>query len=102
MVNGERLLDSPSIPHDVAHVETCCKAVGKTGVQKAKLRYLLLELPVGHSRGVTVDDAKVGLGDFISRGVAVDGCRVEHKALACVVLLLCLVLLLCVLLLDVI
>jgi hypothetical protein len=102
MVNGERLLDSPSIPHDVAHVETCGKTVGKTGVQKAKLRYLVLELPVGYSHSVAVDNAKVELGDFLSRGVAVDVCYVEHKALACVVPLLCLVLLLCVLLLDVI
>jgi len=87
---------------DVAHVENCGKAVGRTGVQKAKLRYLVLELPVGHSRSVAVDDAKVGLGDFLSGGVAVNGCHVEHEALACVVPLLCLVLLLCILLLDVI
>ncbi len=96
------MLDSPSIPHDVAHVETCGKAVGKTGVHKTKLRYLVLELPVGYSRSVVVDDAKVGLGDFHSGGVAVNGCHIEHEALACVVPLLCLVLLLCVLLLDVI
>jgi hypothetical protein len=98
------LLDSPSIPHDVAHVETCGKAVGKTGVQKAKLRYLVLELPVSHSCGVAVDDAKVGLGDFLSLsgGVAVNGCHIEHEALACVVPLLRFVLLLCILLLDVI
>ncbi len=31
---------------------------------------------------VAVDDAKVGLGDFLGRGVAVDGCRVEHEAFA--------------------
>ncbi len=78
--------------------------MGKTGVHKTKLRYLVLELPVDHSRGVAVDDVKVGLGDFLSLSgkVAVDGCHVEHEALACVVPLLCLVLLLCVLLLDVI
>ncbi len=62
----------------------------------------MLELSVGHSPGVTVDDAEVGLGDFLSGGVAVDGRCVEHEALACVVPLLRLVLLPCVLLLDVI
>ncbi len=96
------LTGCPSIPHDVAHVETRGKAMGKTGVQKAKLRHLVLELPVGHSCSVPVDDAKVGHGDFLSRGVAVNGRRVEHKALACGEPLLRLVLLLCILLLDVI
>ncbi len=76
--------------------------MGKTGIQKAKLGHLVLELSAGHSCGVAIDDAEVGLGDFFGGGVAVDGCRVEHKALACVVPLLCLVLLPCILFLDVI
>ncbi len=42
----------------------------------------MLELPVVHSCGVAVDDVKVGLGDFLGGGVAVNGCRVEHEALA--------------------
>ncbi len=73
--NGERgevAWGGPSIPHDVAQVETHGKAVGETNVRKAKLRHLVLELSVGHSHSVAVDDAKVGLGDFLGRGVAVD------------------------------
>ncbi len=62
----------------------------------------MLELSVGHSRGVAIDDAEVGLGDFLSGGVAVNERRIEHKALARVVPLLHLVLLPCILLLDVI
>jgi hypothetical protein len=65
---GEVAWGGPSIPHDVAHVETRGEAVGKTGIQKAKLKNLVLELPVGHSRGVPVDDAKVGLRDFLGEG----------------------------------
>jgi hypothetical protein len=76
--------------------------MGKTGVRKAKLGYLVLELSAGHSCGVAVDDAEVGLRDFLGGGVPVDGRRIEHEALACVVPLLCLVLLPCILLLDVI
>ena len=76
--------------------------MGKTGIWKAELGHLVLELPVGNSHGVAVDDAKVGLRDFLGGGVAVDGCRVKHKVLACVVPLLCLFLLLPILLLDVI
>ncbi len=60
------------------------------------------ELSVGHSCSVAVDDAEVGLGDFLGGRVAVDGRCVEHKVLARVVPLLHLVLFLCVLLLDVI
>ncbi len=77
-------------------------AVGKTGIQQAKLGHLVLELPVSHSCGVAVDDAKVGLGNFLGGGVAVGGGCIEHKALACGVPLLHLDFLLCVLLLDVI
>ncbi len=62
----------------------------------------MLELSVGHSRGFTVDDAEVGLGDFLGGGVAIDGRCIEHEALACVVPLHCLVLLPRILLLDVI
>ncbi len=62
----------------------------------------MLELSVGHSCGVAVDGAEVGLRDFLGMGVAVDGYCIDHKALACAVPLLCLVLLPCVLLLDVI
>ncbi len=74
----------------------------ETGIRKAELGHLVLELSVGHSRGVAVDDAEVGLRDFLRGGVVVDGRRVEHKALARVMPLLCLVLLPHVLLLDVI
>ncbi len=99
---GEVAWGGSSIPHDVAHVETCGKAISKTGVRKAKLGHLVLELSVGHSRGVAVDDAEEGLGDFLGGGVTVNRCCIEHQVLACVVPLFCLVLLPCILLLDVI
>ncbi len=76
--------------------------MGETGLQKAMLAHLVLGLSVNYSRGVAVDDTEVGLGDFLGKGVAVDGRRVEHEALASVVPLLCLVLLSHILLLDVI
>ncbi len=62
----------------------------------------MLELPVGHFCGVAVNDAKVGLGDVTSGGVAVNGRRIEHEALPCGVPLLRLVFLLRLLLLGVI
>ncbi len=42
----------------------------KTGISVAELRHLALELFVGHSGGVAVDDAKVGCWDFLGGGVA--------------------------------
>ncbi len=63
---------------------------------------MVLEFLVGYSGGVAVDDAKVGRGDFLGGGVAVDRCCIEHKGLTRGMPFLRLVLLLCVLLLNVI
>ena len=43
--------------------------MGKTGISVAKLQHLALELFVGHSGGVAVDDAKVGHWDFLGGGL---------------------------------
>ena len=40
---------------------------------------MALELFVGHSGSVAVDDAKVGCWDFLGGGVAVGGRHVEHE-----------------------
>ncbi len=63
---------------------------------------MALELLVGHSSSVAVDDAKVGCWEFLGRGVAVGGRRVEHEASTRGMLFLCFVLLFCVLFLDVV
>ena len=63
---------------------------------------MALQFFVGHSGGVTVDDAKVGWGDFVGREIIVGGRHIEHKAPTCGVPFLCFVLLFCVLLLDVV
>ncbi len=77
---GEVARGSAIVPQDIARVEAQGKAMGKTGVSVAKLQHLALELFVGHSSGVTVDDMKVGRWDFLGGGVAVGGRHVEHKA----------------------
>ena len=61
-----------------------------------------LEVPVGHTCGIAVDDAKVGRGNFFCWGIAVGRRCVEHKASTGGVSLLGLVLLPCILLLDVV
>ncbi len=99
---GEVAWGSAIVPQDIAHVEAKSKAMGKTSVSVAELRHLALELFVGHSSSVPVDDAKVGCWDFLGRGVAVGGRRVEHEVSTCGMLFLCFVLLFCILFLDVV
>ncbi len=76
--------------------------MGKACDGRTQLQHLDLEFFVGHSGGIAVDDAKVGRGDFLGRGVAVGRCCVKHMVLTCGMPFLCLVLFLWVLLLDVI
>ncbi len=63
---------------------------------------MALELFVGHSGSVAVDDAKVGCWDFLGGGVAVGGRHVEHEASTRGMPFLCFVLLFCILFLDVV
>ncbi len=99
---GEVAWGGAVIPQNIAHVNACGEAVGKACIAKAELQHLVLEFFVGHSGGVTVDDAKVGCGDFLGRGVAVSRRCIDHEALTCGMPFLNLVLLLCILFLDVI
>ena len=54
--------------------------MGKTGIGVSKFRHLGLEFPVGHTCGIAVDDAEVGLGNFFCWGIAVGRCCIERKA----------------------
>ncbi len=90
------------VPHDIPHVEAGGETMGKTGVGVSEFRHLGLEFPVGHTCGIAVDDAEVGLGNFFCWGIAVGRRCIEHEASTGGVPLLGLVIFLCVLLLDVV
>ena len=76
--------------------------MGKPRIGVAKPGHLGLKFLVGHARGLAIDEAKVGLGDLIGKGVAVRRRGFYDEAAARGVPFFCLVLLLGVLRLEII
>ena len=54
----------------------------ETNIGEIELRHLVVELPVGHSSCVTVDDLEVRLWNVIGGVVTVSGRSIEDEALA--------------------